>query len=195
MENKQPPHDSHDDEHEYDGIRELNNPAPFWWQMSFYLSILFALVYYAYYELGTAPSSDQLLAESMAKVLVLQNQNRPSGPDVKQLLTLTKDAESLNSGKSTFISKCAACHVADGGGLVGPNLADAAWLHGRGKLADLYATIRNGVPDKGMPAWGSLLSEPELNQVVAYVKNFQGTKPSNPKAPQGIEVSLEESKD
>ena len=189
------PHDSQGDEHEYDGITELNNPAPFWWQISFYLSILFALVYYAYYELGTAPSSDQLLAESMAKVRLLQNASKPTGPDVKQLLVLSKDPDALSAGKSVFVSKCAACHVADGGGLVGPNLSDTSWIHGKGKLSDIYGVVRDGVPDKGMPAWGALLTDPELNQVVAYVKKFQGTQPANAKAAQGIIVSAEESTD
>ena len=116
-------------------------------------------------------------------------------PDVKQLLVLSKDPDALSAGKSVFVSKCAACHVSDGGGLVGPNLADTSWIHGKGKLSDIYGVVRDGVPDKGMPAWGALLTDPELNQVVAYVKKFQGTQPANAKAAQGVEVSAEESTD
>ena len=182
-------------DHEYDGIQEFDNPAPFWWQLFFYLSIAFGIGYYAYYEIGNGQSSDQQLAVSMAEVKILQNQNKPTGPDVKKLLALTISSDSLNKGKEIFISKCAACHVADGGGLVGPNLTDHFWINGKGKLTDIYNVVRNGVLDKGMPAWSALMSDDEINYVVAYAKTLQGTKPANPKAPQGTEVPESESKD
>jgi len=182
-------------DHEYDGIQEFDNPAPFWWQLFFYLSIFFAIAYYGYYEIGPGKTLDQELSASLAEVKTIQNQNKPSGPDVSQLKAIIANPTDLAKGKATFVSKCAACHVADGGGLVGPNLTDQFWIHGKGKLADIFEVVRTGVPDKGMPGWGALMSNDELNQVVAYVKTLQGTKPANPKAPQGVEVSAEDSKD
>ena len=118
----------------------------------------------------------------------MQIQNQPTGPDVKALLAMVNDPEQLKPGKEQFASKCASCHAPDGGGLVGPNLADKFWIHGKGELADIYKVVREGVLDKGMPAWGALMSDAELNSVVAYVKTLDGTKPANPKAPQGTEI-------
>ena len=176
------------DDHEYDGIQEFNNPAPFWWQLFFYLSIAFAFGYYAYHELGNAPSLDQELAENITAIRKIQKQNEPTGPDEKQLLALTTDSNALKTGKEAFTTKCAACHAADGGGLIGPNLTDRFWIHGKGSLGDIYGVVYNGVLDKGMPAWGSLLTHDELYGVVAYVKTLSGKTTANPKAPQGNEV-------
>lgn len=175
-------------DHEYDGIQEFDYPAPFWWQLFFYLSIAFGFGYYIYYEIGNGRSSDQEIADKMAAIQAVQLQNKPQGPDVKALLALVSDPEAQKQGKEVFIAKCAACHQADGGGLVGPNLTDRYWLHGKGELADIYKVVHDGVLDKGMPAWAALLKDAEMNSVVAYVKTLQGTKPANSKAPQGAEV-------
>lgn len=175
-------------DHEYDGIQELNNPAPFWWQLFFYLSIGFAILYYAYYELGAAPSSDRRLQEDLAEVIQIQNANKPSGPDEAALNALMADPEGMKLGKEVYDGKCMACHAVDGGGLVGPNLTDRFWIHGKGDLAGIYKVVYDGVADKGMPAWGSILKTEETNAVVAYVKKFQGMKAASPKAPQGNEI-------
>jgi cytochrome c oxidase cbb3-type subunit 3 len=175
-------------DHEYDGIQEFDYPAPFWWQLFFYLSIAFAFGYYIYYEVGGGMSSDERINQSIAEVKRMQIQNQPTGPDVKALLAMVNDPEQLKPGKEQFASKCASCHAPDGGGLVGPNLADKFWIHGKGELADIYKVVREGVLDKGMPAWGALMSDAELNSVVAYVKTLEGTKSANPKAPQGTEI-------
>jgi cytochrome c oxidase cbb3-type subunit 3 len=76
----------------------------------------------------------------------------------------------------------------DGGGLIGPNLTDNAWIHG-GQITDIYKTVMNGVLEKGMPAWGTMLKPEEVEQVVAYVASLQGSNPANPKAPQGAPVT------
>jgi cytochrome c oxidase cbb3-type subunit 3 len=111
----------------------------------------------------------------------------PTGSDVsgERLLALTKNHEALEEGKKTFLANCAPCHRPDAGGLIGPNLTDAYWLHG-GTLAEVYKTVTNGVLDKGMPPWGKMLKPEQLQAVVAYVASLQGTKPANPKAPQGV---------
>ncbi len=175
-------------DHEYDGIQEFDHPAPFWWQLFFYLSIAFAFGYYIYYEIGNGRSSDQEIADKMAEVKSLQIQNQPQGTDAKALLALMSDPEAMKQGKEVFISKCASCHMTDGGGLVGPNLTDRYWIHGKGELAGIYKVVHDGVLDKGMPGWAALLKDQELNSVVAYVKTFEGTKPQTAKAPQGEEV-------
>lgn len=175
-------------DHEYDGIQEFDYPAPFWWQLFFYLCIAFAFGYYVYYEIGNGKSSDQEIADAMAEVKAAQIQNKPQGPDLKALEALVSNPDGLKIGREVFVSKCVACHAADGGGLVGPNLTDRFWIHGKGELADLYKVVHDGVPDKGMPGWGALLKTEEMNSVVAYLKSLQGTHPQTPKAPQGTEV-------
>jgi cytochrome c oxidase cbb3-type subunit 3 len=114
----------------------------------------------------------------------------PTGGDMNadQLLALAKDHEQLEEGQETYTAYCASCHAPDGGGLIGPNLTDAYWLHG-GAITDIYKTVNNGVLEKGMPPWGKTLKPEQLAAVVAYVSTLQGTTPANPKAPQGNPVT------
>jgi cytochrome c oxidase cbb3-type subunit 3 len=175
-------------DHEYDGIQEFDYPAPFWWQLFFYLSLVFAVGYYAYYEIGNGMSSDERLKTALVEIERARIANRPKGPDVKELMALVANPDALKSGKEQYAAKCAACHGPDGGGLVGPNLTDRHWIHGKGEVGDIHKVVSDGVLDKGMPAWSALMSTAELNAVVAYVKSLAGTKPSNPKAPQGTEI-------
>ena len=175
-------------DHEYDGIQELDNGAPFWWQLFFYLSIAFGFLYYMYYEWGTGLSSDARLRQEMAEVLRLQGQSEgvlPGEPEFEKLAGL---AAAKDAGKKVFATNCASCHAADGGGLIGPNLTDRFWIHGKGNYGDLYKVISGGVSDKGMPAWKALLSKEDLMAVVVHVKSLQGTTPAIAKGPQGEEV-------
>jgi cytochrome c oxidase cbb3-type subunit 3 len=71
-----------------------------------------------------------------------------------------------------------------GEGGIGPNLTDDYWLHG-GQLMDVYKTVRDGVPAKGMLAWERQLRPAELMAVSSYVGTMLGSEPPNPKAPQG----------
>ena len=174
--------------HDYDGIQEFDYPAPFWWQLFFYCSLIFAIGYYSYYEIGNGMSSDERLKTAMVEIERARIANQPKGPDVKALMALVANPDALKTGKEVYAGKCAACHGPEGGGLVGPNLTDRFWIHGKGELGDLYTVVSNGVLDKGMPAWAALLSVQELNSVVAFVKSLGGTRPANPKAPQGTEI-------
>ncbi len=175
-------------DHEYDGIQELDNGAPFWWQLFFYLSIAFAVLYYVYYEWGTGESSDSRLRQEMAEVLRLQSKNASVAPDDQEFEKLAGLAATRDAGKKTYATNCASCHAADGGGLIGPNLTDRFWIHGKGSYGDLYKVISGGVADKGMPGWKGLLSKDDLLGVVAHVKSLQGTSPAVAKAPQGEEA-------
>ena len=92
--------------------------------------------------------------------------------------------EKADDGKTVYETNCAACHRADGGGLIGPNLTDASWIHG-GAPTQVHHTIAVGVLEKGMPPWERILKPEQLNNVTAYVLSLQGTNPPNPKAPEG----------
>ena len=106
-------------------------------------------------------------------------------------MVLIADPNSVKAGKEIFLSKCSSCHGEHGQGIIGPNLTDHFWLHGKGTAVDIFKTVDKGVPDKGMPPWGPILAASEVKNVVAFVKTLQGTNPANPKAPQGVEVKAE----
>jgi len=100
------------------------------------------------------------------------------------LADLTTDPSMMNGGKKIFQTRCATCHGMFGEGGIGPNLTDQYWLHGA-QLMNIYATVRDGVPSKGMLAWERQLRPAELMAVSAYVGTLLGTNPPNPKDPQG----------
>jgi cytochrome c oxidase cbb3-type subunit 3 len=100
------------------------------------------------------------------------------------LAAMSSNSTAVEKGKGVFTSTCAACHRADGGGNIGPNLTDGYWLHG-GKPVDIYHCVHDGVPSKGMPTWGPQLGDEKVADVVAYVLTIKGTNVANGKAPQG----------
>ena len=174
-------------DHEYDGIRELDNNLPPWWVWMFYVTIIFAFVYMIYFHVLPYGKSqeEQYIAEvqqaeeareaylAMAKNLVDENN--------VELLTAEAD---LKAGKAIFVENCQQCHAPDGGGGVGPNLTDDYWIHGP-TVKDIFKTVKYGVPTKGMISWEAQLRPNQMAQVASYVKSLQGTEPLNPKEPQG----------
>ena len=101
-------------------------------------------------------------------------------------VTLLTSAEDLAAGKAIFTdpSKCPACHTPEGGGnAVGPNLTDDYWIYG-GSVKNIFKTIKYGT-SKGMRSWKDDLSAKQMAQVASYVKSLKGTKPANPREPQG----------
>ena len=91
-------------------------------------------------------------------------------------------------GGKVFATKCAPCHGPQLQGSIGPNLTDDFWIHGKGTAAEIAQIVRQGVPDKGMPAWEALLKPEEIQQVAVYVAAAKGSNPPNPKPPQGNKV-------
>lgn len=172
-------------EHEYDGIREYDNPLPRWWLWIFYATILFVPFYYvAPGFMGEGPG---MVAAYEADVAAHKASlpPQPAAMDDATLLAVLNDADELKEGGEVFTKNCAACHRADGGGLIGPNLTDAAWIHG-GAPSAIYQTISAGVLAKGMPAWDRILKPDELKEVAAYVMSLKGSNPPSPKAPEGV---------
>jgi cytochrome c oxidase cbb3-type subunit 3 len=100
------------------------------------------------------------------------------------LQDLSRRPEVIAAGKVVYDANCAVCHRPDGGGLIGPNLTDDAWLHGSSPTA-IRTTISTGVLAKGMPAWERILTPDQVNAVAAYVVTLRGTRPTAPKAPEG----------
>ncbi|MCE1163924.1 MAG: c-type cytochrome [Bacteroidetes bacterium] len=173
-------------EHEYDGIQELDNPAPAWFQFLFYITIAFAIAYMIIYHVTGKPnlSNDEYVQEMTAAQMQKDELIR-SGALINEnnVAVLTEQAD-LDKGKEIFTANCVNCHAADGGGSVGPNLTDQYWIHGGG-IKNVFTTIKYGVPAKGMITWQNQLNPKQIQQVASYVLTLQGTKPAAPKAPEG----------
>ncbi len=182
-----PQDDSHLIEHNYDGIQEYDNPLPRWWVYLFYATIVFSVLYLLNVPgigIGKGRIADLNADVAAFKAAHVQ---ADSGPSPAQLSALAADPAALAEGKQLFTTNCVSCHRADGGGLIGPNLADDAWIHG-GTLAEIHETITNGVLAKGMPNWGRILKPAQVNALTVYVASLRGSNPVNPKASEGSPV-------
>ncbi len=176
--------------HEYDGIRELDNHLPPWWKGILYGSMIWAVVYLVVYHfLGSMPLSGAEYEQELAVAAEQVRAYRATQPVTEideNTLAYSADAAILANGKSVFTSNnCQQCHRADGGGnAIGPNLTDSYWIHG-GAIKNIFQTVKNGVVEKGMPAWGKVMSPIDVRDVTFYVMSLQGTNPPDPKQPQG----------
>jgi len=173
-------------EDDYDGIKELDNRVPPWFNYLFYATLIFAIYYMFNYEVFSAGKSqaDEYEAEMQAYSLK-KAQLEASGAFVTEAnVTMLKDQNDLESGKDIFKTNCVPCHGPDAGGVVGPNLTDKYWIHGGG-IKNIFTTIKYGVPAKGMVSWQTQLNPKQMQQVASYVLSLQGSNPANPKEPQG----------
>lgn len=174
-------------DHEYDGIRELDNNLPPWWKYGFYFTILFGFVYiYNYHIAHSSPLQLQEYTSELAEADSLKKEqlkNAAASIDETNVIALL-DASSLSSAKSIFIGNCANCHGQNGEGGVGPNMTDDYWIHGGG-IQNIFKTIKYGVPAKGMIAWQAQLKPEAIQKVASYILTLQGTNPANGKAAQG----------
>lgn len=177
-------------DHEYDGIRELDNSLPPWWLYGFYISIVFAVVYLVHYHVfdtGNLQAAEykQELADADAAKAELMKKMADKGEVMvnEENVTLLSDAASIANGKATFDGMCIACHGDKGQGNIGPNLTDEYWLYG-GSIKNIFKIITNGTPN-GMQSWKSQLSPKNIQEVASYIKSIGGSKPAGAKAPQG----------
>jgi cytochrome c oxidase cbb3-type subunit 3 len=172
--------------HEYDGIRELDNRLPPWWLYGFYATIVIAIGYMWYFHISSDWTSTSQYEEEVqiAEVKKAEFLKEMALLVDETNVTMLTDASALASGKKTFENLCVACHAADGGGGIGPNLTDNYWLHG-GSIQDIFKTVKYGVPEKGMISWQDQLNPVEMHEVSSYIKTLVGTTPAVPKDPQG----------
>jgi cytochrome c oxidase cbb3-type subunit 3 len=176
-------------DHSYDGIREYDNPLPRWWLAIFWATIIFTPLYILYFHFGGGMLATEKYDQEMIAFYDQQAEGLLALGDIRELtlVNLTTDPSMMNAGKKIFQSKCATCHGMFGEGGIGPNLTDEFWLHG-GQLMDVYKTVREGVPSKGMLSWDRQLRPAELMAVSSYVGTLLGSEPPNPKQPQGERV-------
>ncbi|MBL7690905.1 MAG: c-type cytochrome [Flavipsychrobacter sp.] len=174
-------------DHDYDGIHELDNSLPPWWLYGFYLTIFVGVIYiYRYHFSGDGMSQEEEYVAEMQKgeedkaAYLAKSANNVDENTVVYL----SEAADLAAGKEIYVQACAACHLADGGGTVGPNLTDDYWLHG-GSVKDIFKSIKYGWQEKGMKSWKDDYSPKQIQQLTSFVKSLKGTKPAVAKAPQG----------
>jgi cytochrome c oxidase cbb3-type subunit 3 len=179
--------------HVYDGIEELDNRLPNWWLATLYGTVLFATGYFAYYVMGDGPGLTQEYerAKAAAEYEAYLRGDNKKGATEDELLAVYKDVSRRKEGQDVFTARCVACHGDHAQGGIGPNLTDEYWLHG-GKLVEIVHTVTNGVSDKGMPPWGPVLKDREIQSVVAYIRSLRGSNPAGAKAPQGDKVTIVE---
>ena len=173
-------------DHNYDGIVELDNSLPPWWVYLFYGTIAFAVVYLVYFNYFDGPTQKMEYDTEVAQALMKKNEflkKAAASVDETSVVVLSDDA-SIAKGKSSFVTKCAACHGQSGEGLVGPNLTDEYWIHGGG-IKDIFKSIKYGWPEKGMISWESQIQPMEMQQISSFIYSLKGSKPANAKAPQG----------
>jgi len=173
--------------HNYDGIKELDNTLPPWWVYLFYATILFSVIYLVRFEIMDGDNQETELKKEIAQAKIEIAEYMKTAPDLMDASKVTQltDAASLAEGKTIYTTNCVACHRADGGGQIGPNLTDENWILGGG-IKEIFHTLENGGRDgKGMISWKSTLKPKEMQKVASYVMSLRGTNPKEPKAPEG----------
>jgi cytochrome c oxidase cbb3-type subunit 3 len=174
-------------DHDYDGIKELDNALPPWWKWGFYFTVIVGIIYlFRFHIVNSGPTPLQEYDKEMAAAETSLENFKKNSKDAFDEKTVTlADTKGIAEGKKIFTGTCFPCHGASGeGNAVGPNLTDKYWLHG-GSIGEVFKTITNGVPDKGMQAWGKTFSPVDVRNIASYVLSLQGSNPPNAKAPQG----------
>jgi cytochrome c oxidase cbb3-type subunit 3 len=173
--------------HSVDDIQEYDNRLPNWWLFTLYATVLFSVGYFFHYQMlggeGTVARYEREMqpvwAQEAARLRAM-GQVTPA-----MLLALSRDATTVSRGREAFAANCVACHGANGGGGIGPNLTDNAWLHG-GAPDRIYRTVTTGVPSKQMPAWGSQLGADRVQSIVAFLLTLRNTNVAGGRPPQGV---------
>lgn len=184
-------------DHDYDGIKELDNDLPPWWKYGFYLTIVSGAIYLiGYHVTGSFKLSEEeyttelVQAEEAVKAYRLK---MAMNVDETNAVFLSESAN-IQKGKAIFDGNCIACHGNNGQGMIGPNLTDKYWLYG-GAPGNLFKIVSNGT-SKGMQPWKDKLSPIQIQDVISFIHTLQGSNPAEAKAPEGeIYENLETSKD
>lgn len=173
-------------DHEYDGIRELDNRIPPWFSTLFLGTIVFAAIYMLnYHVFGTSKLMAEEYRDEIAEADLQRRITiaREGAIDESALAAIT-DGAALTRAAGEYGKYCVSCHGSQGQGLVGPNLTDDYWIHGGG-ITNVYAVIKNGVPAKGMISWQLVFTPKQIQELASYVLSLHGTNPPNAKKPEG----------
>jgi cytochrome c oxidase cbb3-type subunit 3 len=182
--------------HEWDGIRELNNPMPRWWVYTFYATIVWAIAYTVAYPawplisdatkgmLGYSSRAEVAAELAGAKAAQSTFVDKIAASSLQDIMADTQLSQfAVAGGASAFKVNCAQCHGSGAAGFPGfPNLNDDDWVWG-GTVDEIYHTIAHGIRHPGdddtriseMPAYADILQPDEIKQVAAYVVSLTGT--------------------
>lgn len=179
-------------EHSYDGVQEYDNPLPGWWVWIFVATIAWSVLYVIDVPVlgrgkGRIADYEREMKAWHARQAAEASRNPLANATDESLRAALDDSDVRALGKTTFAANCFACHGADGGGGIGPNLTDEYWLHGA-RPTEVLHTVSNGVVEKGMPAWSQTMKPEQVRAVAVHVLSLEGTHPATPKAPQGVKV-------
>lgn len=174
-------------EHDYDGIKELDNELPPWWVGLFYATVIFSVIYMFRFHVFDGDNQIEEYEKSMVAAREAVEEYKKNAPDLltaDNVIMLT-DAADISKGKEIYDMKCAVCHKPDGGGSIGPNLTDDYWILG-GDIKDIFHTIsEGGRAGKGMIPWKSDLNPTDIARVSSYIKTLHGTNPADAKEAEG----------
>jgi cytochrome c oxidase cbb3-type subunit 3 len=175
-------------DHNYDGIRELDNNLPPWWVYMFYATIIFGVVYLARFHVFNDYTQDMEYEQEVAEAQIAIEEYKKTAKGLVDASTveLLTEASDIKAGEAIYTANCVACHMPDGGGGIGPNLTDDYWILGGG-IKNVFQTISEGGRDgKGMIAWKQTLKPAEMAQVASFIlSEIHGKTPANPKAAEG----------
>jgi cytochrome c oxidase cbb3-type subunit 3 len=172
-------------DHDYDGIRELDNALPPWWKYGFYITIVLGLIYmYRFHISGSGPSPEQEYAVEMNNAEEEIKAYMAKAKDLVDESSVSFDTDGIETGKALYAKSCIACHGAAGEGGVGPNLTDIYWIHG-GSIKDIFKTIKYGYPEKGMQSWQQQFSPKQMQQMASFIYSLRETNPPNGKPAEG----------
>lgn len=186
-----PPLDEYDKllNHNYDGIQEYDNPLPGWWVWLFWVSIIFSAGYWMYYHIGVGPSLEDKY--DRAVVAHVERQLAQLGDlraDNETIIRFMNDEQYMRAMGGVFRAQWAQCHGADGGGLIGPSLADEFFKNVR-EPSDIFKVIRDGAANGNMPFFADRMREPQMILIAAYVASLRGTEPAAPRVPEGVRIA------
>jgi cytochrome c oxidase cbb3-type subunit 3 len=156
-------------DHVVDGIQEYDQRLPFWWLCILLGMIAFSIVFWLVLDDRSyvGGQHNQLDAKLAAiETIKLANSIDVSNDDL--FWEMSSNSTFVSAGQKTYEANCVACHGKELEGGIGFSLVDAEWIHGANP-AQIYVTIDQGIPAKGMQAWGSILGQKRITEVVAYV--------------------------
>ncbi|WP_432798586.1 cbb3-type cytochrome c oxidase N-terminal domain-containing protein [Poriferisphaera sp. WC338] len=182
--------------HNYDGIEEYDNPLPGWWVWLFWGTIIFSVIYFAITMAAGGYRQDGGVLAPVAeynreKQFWTEKKLASTGELIaneETLVSLMQSEKLLESGKKIYAGKCAVCHAPNGAGLVGPNLTDDKYRNVK-SILDVYTVIRDGAGNGSMPAHKTLLEDPDIILVSAYVASLRGQNLTG-LAPQAVDVEI-----
>lgn len=174
-------------DHEYDGIKELDNVLPPWWVYLFYGTIIFGCIYLFRFHVIKEYNQIEEFETQMEIARAEVEKYKLTAPDIMSVdkVTLLTDEASIAKGKELFATNCAACHKPDGGGSIGPNLTDEYWILGGG-VKNIFNTIMEGGREgKGMVPWKATIKPSDIQKIASYIVTLQGSNPADAKPAEG----------